>query len=128
MHRIKYLGCGPLLLVACLAATAPLVGQPAAEPTYDLKSTTELKGVIAMAMAVPGGNAVVQLDASDGNRWTVTLGKASELRSAGITALTLAPGEALAVTGNPSVNAGEHRLLAQKVTCADGKIWTRPAG
>jgi len=57
----------------------------------------------------------------------VTLGKASELRSAGITALTLAPGSQLVVTGNPSVNASEHRLLAQKVTCSDGKVWTRPA-
>lgn len=116
------------LLFAGLATAAPALGQAAAEPTYDLKATTELRGVIAMASAIPGGNAVVLLDTADGNRWTVTLGKASELRSAGITALSLAPGTSAVVTGNPSVDANEHRLLAQKVTLSDGKAWTRPPG
>jgi hypothetical protein len=58
-------------------------------------------------------------------QWTVTLGKASELRKVGITPLSLAPGLELAVTGNPSANANEHRVLAQKVTCSDGSVWTR---
>jgi len=125
MHSIRTIAA---LLVAYLATAAPVWGQAAAEPAYDLKSTTEFRGVIAMASAVPGGNAVVLLDAADGNRWTVTLGKASELRSAGITGLSLAPGTAVVVTGNPSANANEHGLLAQKLTLPDGKVWTRPPG
>ena len=115
--------------VVILALAAPAIGQPADEAAYDLGSTTELRGLIAQAGAVPGGVIVVQLDAPDGNgqvqRWTVTLGKANEVRAAGVTGLSLAPGLELVVTGNPSSNPSERRILARKITCADGSTWAR---
>jgi hypothetical protein len=112
-----------------LAVATPAFGQPADETGYDLGSTTELRGLIAQAGAVPGGVIVVQLDVPDGKgqveRWTVTLGKATDVRGAGVTGQSLAPGLELAVTGNPALNAGERRILAQKITCADGSVWVR---
>jgi hypothetical protein len=118
-----------ILLVACLAAAVPAFGQPAANAGYDLSSTIEIRGEIAQFAAVPGGDAVAQVVAPDSNgqlqQWTVTLGKAADMRKAGLTPPPLAPGVQIVISGHPAAKAGEHRVLAQTLTADGGFTWTR---
>jgi hypothetical protein len=116
------------LTLAFLAIAAPAFGQPAANTDYDLTSTIEIRGEIAQFGAVPGGDAIAQVVAPDSNgqieQWTVTLGKAADMRKAGLTPFSLAPGVQVVISGNPPRNANEHRILAQKLT-SDGFTWSR---
>ena len=119
-----------ILLVTYLVVAAPVFGQPAADSGYDWSSTTEIRGEVAQFAAVLGGDAVLVVGAPDSNgatqRWTVAIGKASELRKAGITPLSLAPGTQVQISGNRSKDPSEYRLLAQKLTADNGFAWTRP--
>ena len=119
-----------ILAIAFLATVAPAFGQPVADSGYDSSSTTEIRGEIAQFGAVPGGDAIAQVMAPDSNgqiqQWTVTLGKAADMRKAGLTPLSLAPGVQVVISGTPSAKVGEHRILAQKLTADGGFAWTRP--
>jgi hypothetical protein len=119
-----------ILMVAFLAMAAPVFGQAATGSGYDLSATTEIRGEIAQFGAVPGGDAIAQVMAPDSSgqiqQWTVTLGKAADMRKAGLTPFALAPGVQVVISGNPAANAGEPRILAQKLTADSGFAWTRP--
>jgi hypothetical protein len=116
------------LVAASVAVVAPLVGQPAADSAYDFGVTTEIRGEVAQFSAVAGGDAVLLVFAPDSNgvprQWTVTLGKASELRRAGMTPFTFAPGVKVSIMGNPAASTSERRILAQKATTS-GFGWSR---
>jgi hypothetical protein len=124
-------GAGALRIVAIafLATAAPAFGQPAANAGYDLDSTTEMRGEIAQFGAVPGGDALAQVMAPDGNselqRRTVMLGKAAGMRTAGLMPLALAPGVQVVISGNPS-RPVSIAFLRKKLTADGGFAWTRP--
>ena len=68
--NIESLRHGALLrasLVVYLATAAPLIAQPAADSGYDLTATTEIRGTVVKASAVPGGDLVLQIAAPDPN-------------------------------------------------------------
>jgi hypothetical protein len=117
-------------MVAYLAIAGPVFGQPEDTSAYDLRSTTEIRGEVAIFGAVPGGNAEMLVAAPDSHgamrQWTVVMGKAGDMRKAGMTPFTFAPGVQVVITGNPGANPTDYRILAQKVTTADGFAWTRP--
>lgn len=117
------------LMAIGLAAAAPVHGQVEDDTSYDSTITIEIRGEVAKLDAVPGGVARVHVVAPDSNgatqQWIVALGKAADLRKAGITPFTFAPGVQITITGNPGTNASEHRLRAQKVATGDGFVWTR---
>ena len=58
--------------------------------------------------------------------WNVSLGNARVMRTSGVNALTFTPGTQVVISGNPSASSNDHRMLAQKITRADGFVWMRP--
>jgi hypothetical protein len=117
-------------IVVCLATAVPILGQPAGNAEYDLGKTVEIRGEVAMFGGVPGGDAYLVVVAPDENganqQWNVSLGNARVMRTSGVNALTFMPGTQVVISGNPSASANDHRMLAQKVTRADGFVWMRP--
>lgn len=117
-------------MVVCFATAIPILGQPAVNPEYDFAKTIEIRGEVAMFGGVPGGDAYLVVGAPDENgasqQWNVSLGNARVMRTSGVNALTFTPGTQVVISGNPSASVNDHRLLAQKVTRADGFVWVRP--
>ena len=57
--------------------------------------------------------------------WTVMLPSGSQLREAGVTFTSFAPGHGYLISGSPSRDPNERRLLAWTITRPDGSVWRR---
>jgi hypothetical protein len=120
-----------LLISTHLLVVAAAFAQPADTSQYDLNSTVEIKGMLVQyALKVPGSvESILYIKADDKNgeshQWAVVLGNSSEVMKAGTTIRSFSPGQNLVVTGNPSKDASEHRILAEKITRPDGSVWNR---
>jgi beta-lactamase regulating signal transducer with metallopeptidase domain len=129
-------------MVVCLAVgvysltSAPTsVAQDAGKSGYDLGTITELKAEVHMATFSREADAILRVLAPDRSgkpqEWLVVLQRSNEmveaLRAAGVErpALFFAPGKGYVISGSPSLDPNEHRLLAWTVTRPDGAVWRR---
>jgi beta-lactamase regulating signal transducer with metallopeptidase domain len=129
-------------MVVCLAVgvysltSAPAsVAQDAGNAGYNLGTVTQLQAEVHM-VKFPGDTEatlrVVALDQS-GNpqEWLVVLQRSKDmveaLRAAGVErpAMFFALGQGYLISGSPSLDPNEHRLLAWTVTRPDGAVWRR---
>ena len=130
-ETIQYAVLPRILIGAYLLLIAPAFAQPANDSPYDLDSTIEIEGGLAqVALNMPGSSEfILYVIAADKNgenhQWTVVLGNANELTRAGMTMRSFAPGQKLVITGNPSLDSSDHRMLAKTVRRPDGSVWSR---
>ena len=128
--------------VVCLAVgvysltSAPTsVAQDAGKAGYDLGTITELQAEVHMAKFSGEADAVLRVVAPDRSgqpqEWLVVLQRSNDvvqaLRAAGVErpALFFAPGKGYVISGSPSLDPTEHRLLAWTITRPDGAVWRR---
>jgi len=124
------IGTGVCVLIGVYSLTsAPhSVAQNTAASVYDFSSTTQLEAEVHQARFEPDGVTLVVLAPNPSGKWqewTVELPTRSELGEAGITIVSFAPGRGYVITGNPSLDPKEHRLLAVRITRPDGSVWVR---
>jgi hypothetical protein len=112
-----------------LSSSPVSTAQETEDSGYDLASVTRIEGELYQARFLADAPATLSIFAPDqvGTRqeWTVVLGDTAELRSAGFGMVFFAPGPGYTITGNPSSDPGERRLLATSVTRPDGSVWSR---
>lgn len=118
-----------VLIGAYSLTSAPIsVAQDAGVPAYDMKSFTQLQAEVhQFRLLKDGATLIVRAPDESGKsqEWTVALPPSSELRTAGVTLASFAPGHGYVITGNPSLDPKEHRLFAVFITRPDGSVWTR---
>jgi beta-lactamase regulating signal transducer with metallopeptidase domain len=129
-------------MVVCLAVgvysltSAPTsVAQDEGNAGYDLGAVTELQAEVHMARLLLGTDATLRVVAPDQSgkpqEWLVVLQRTNEvveaLRAAGVErpGLFFAPGKGYVISGSPSLDPNERRLLAWTVTRPDGAVWRR---
>lgn len=125
------------LLIGVLSLTsAPTsVAQDAGKAGYNLGAITELQAEVQMVKFSGEAQATLRVSAPDQSgkpqEWLVVLQRSNEvveaLKAAGVErpALFFAPGKGYVISGSPSLDANEHRLLAWTVTRPDGAVWRR---
>ena len=119
------------LLIGVLSLTsAPTsVAQNAGGSGYDLGSITELHAEVQQVSFLAGTEGTLRVLAPDQSgkpqEWTVVLTNTRELREAGITLASFAPGHGYRISGSPSLDPKERRLLAVTITRPDGSVWRR---
>jgi len=116
------------LLIGLYSLTsAPTVAQNAASAGYDLGTLTELHAEVHQAMFLGGTEGTLRVMAPDrsgkAQEWTVVLPTGRELRESGIDIVFFAPGKGYIISGSPSLDPNERRLLAWTVTRPDGSVW-----
>ena len=118
-----------LLIGVYSLTSAPTVAQNAGGSSYDLGSLTELQGEVRQVTLLGGTEGVLRVMApdqsGDAQEWTVVLPTGKELREAGINVAFFAPGKGYVISGSPSLNPNERRLLAWTITRPDGSVWRR---
>jgi bla regulator protein blaR1 len=125
-----FVGTSVCVLIGAYSLTsAPIsVAQNAVVPAYDMRSFTQLQAEVHQFMFLKDGATLIVRapdESGKSQEWTVELPTGSELREAGITIVSFAPGHGYVITGNPSLDPREHRLLAVTITRPDGSVWTR---
>jgi len=130
-------GTAACLLIGVFALTsAPTsVAQNAGNAGYNLGSITELQAEVHMVKFSGADEAILRVVAPDQTgkpqEWLVVLQRSNDvieaLRAAGVErpAAFFAPGKGYVISGSPSVDPNEHRLLAWTVTRPDGAVWRR---
>jgi beta-lactamase regulating signal transducer with metallopeptidase domain len=121
--------------VYSLTSAPTSVAQNAANPGYDLGSVISLQAEVHMAKFSGEADATLRVVAPDQSgrpqEWLVVLQPSKEmveaLKAAGVErpALFFAPGKGYLISGSPSLDSNEHRLLAWSVTRPDGAVWRR---
>jgi beta-lactamase regulating signal transducer with metallopeptidase domain len=121
--------------VYSLTSAPTSVAQDAGNAGYNLGAITQLQAEVQMVKFFRGTEATLQVVAPDQSgkpqEWLVVLQRADEvaeaLRAAGVErpALFFAPGKGYVISGSPSLDPNEHRLLAWTVTRPDGAVWRR---
>jgi bla regulator protein BlaR1 len=121
--------------VYSLTSAPSSVAQSSANPGYDLGSVISLQAEIHMAKFVAEDDAVLRVVAPDQSgkpqEWLVVLQRSKDvveaLRAAGVErpATFFAPGKGYLISGSPSLDQSERRLLAWSVTRPDGAVWRR---
>jgi beta-lactamase regulating signal transducer with metallopeptidase domain len=124
-----------LIGVYSLTSAPTSVAQDAGKSGYDLGTITELQTEVHMAKFSGEADAILRVVAPDRSgrpqEWLVVLQRSKDvveaLRAAGVErpALFFAPGEGYIISGSPSLDPNEHRLLAWTVTRPDGAVWRR---
>jgi beta-lactamase regulating signal transducer with metallopeptidase domain len=124
-----------LIGVYSLTSAPTSVAQDAGNAGYDLGTLTQLQAEVHMAKFMRGTDAVLRVVAPDQNgkpqEWLVVLQRTEDvveaLRAAGVErpATFFAPGVGYVISGSPSLDANERRLLAWSVTRPDGAVWRR---
>jgi beta-lactamase regulating signal transducer with metallopeptidase domain len=129
-------------MVVCLAVgvysltSAPIsVAQDAGKAGYNLGAITELHAEVQMVKFSGEAEATLRVSAPDQSgkpqEWLVVLQRSNDvveaLRAAGVErpAAFFAPGKGYVISGSPSVDPNEHRLLAWTITRPDGAVWRR---
>ena len=121
--------------VYSLTSAPTSIAQTAASSGYDLGSITQLQAEVQQVKFSGEGEATMRVVAPDQNgqpqEWLVVLQRSSEiveaLRAAGVEhpAAFFGLGHGYIITGSPSRDPKEHRLLAWTVTWPDGAVWRR---
>ena len=118
-----------LLIGVYSLTSAPTVAQNAAAPGYDLGTLTELQAEVHQVTFVAGAEGTLRVMAPDQNgaaqEWIVVLPTGKELRDAGVNPPFFAPGKGYVISGSPSLDPNEHRMLARTITRPDGSVWRR---
>lgn len=129
-------------MVVCLAVgvyaltSAPTsFAQTGGKSGYNLGSITELQAEVHMAKFAGEDDATLRVMAPDQTgqpqEWLVVLQRSNDvvaaLRAAGVErpALFFAPGKGYVISGSPSLDPNERRLLAWTITRPDGAVWRR---
>jgi beta-lactamase regulating signal transducer with metallopeptidase domain len=130
------IGAAVCLLIGVYSLTsAPTsVAQNAGNPGYNVGSILQLQGEIHM-VKFEGDEATLRVVAPDRSgkpqEWLVVLQRPQEvvegLKAAGIEhpISFFAPGKGYVISGSPSLDPSERRLLAWSVTRPDGAVWRR---
>ena len=123
-----------LIGVYSLTSAPTSVAQNAGNSAYDVGSVIQLQAEISMAKFADG-EATLRVVAPDQSgkpqEWLVVLQRPSEvveaLRAAGFEhpIAFFAPGKGYTISGSPSLDTHERRLLAWTVTRPDGAVWRR---
>ena len=121
--------------VYALTSAPTSVAQDAANPGYNLGVITQLQAEIHMARFVRDGEATLRVVAPDQSGkpqgWLVVLQRSDDvveaLKAAGVERpiTFFAPGKGYLISGSPSIDPNERRLLAWTVTRPDGAVWRR---
>ncbi|HSC16041.1 MAG TPA: M56 family metallopeptidase [Gammaproteobacteria bacterium] len=121
--------------VYSLTSAPTSVAQDAGNSGYDLGTITELQAEVHMAKFSGEADATLRVVAPDQSgrpqEWLVVLQRSNDvveaLRASGVErpALFFAPGKGYRISGSPSLDPNEHRLLAWTITRPDGAVWRR---
>jgi hypothetical protein len=100
--------------------------------TYFEEQTVEIEGPLVQFM-FRNPHSFVHIEAPDEagemQRWAVEWGGAGQLSGQGVTNQTLRPGDVVTITGNPSRDAADHRLLMVHLRRnSDGFEWGNRPG
>lgn len=118
-----------LLIGVYSLTSAPTVAQNAGSSGYDFGTLTELHAEVQQATLLGGTEGTLRVMAPDesgkAQEWTVVLPTGKELRESGVDIVFFAPGKGYVISGNPSLDPNERRLLASTVTRPDGSVWRR---
>lgn len=122
-----------LLLIGALmlAASAPATAHHSLAGTYVLDQTSTIEGTI-FQFSVRNPHSFISLDVKDSAgsvvRWGVEWNGTTQLTQTGVTAQTLKAGDRVTITGRPSRDTKEHKILMKVIRRpADGWTWgSRP--
>jgi beta-lactamase regulating signal transducer with metallopeptidase domain len=124
-----------LIGVYSLTSAPTSVAQDAANAGYNLGVITQLQAEVRMVKFSGDADATLRVVAPDQagqpQEWLVVLQRSNDvveaLRAAGVErpAAFFAPGKGYVISGSPSLDPNEHRLLAWTVTRPDGAVWRR---
>jgi beta-lactamase regulating signal transducer with metallopeptidase domain len=124
-----------LIGVYSLTSAPTSVAQDAANAGYNLGVITQLQAEVQMVKFSGDADATLRVVAPDQagqpQEWLVVLQRSNDvveaLRAAGVErpAAFFAPGKGYVISGSPSLDPNEHRLLAWTVTRPDGAVWRR---
>lgn len=116
-----------MLLPCLLLWSLPSFGHHALSE-YDAARVTTIEGTLSeILIKNPHSTLKIERSAAGASvdHWTVEWLAALVLKHEGVENTTLRPGDHLIITGNPSREAGAHRLWLRTVTRpADGWTWT----
>lgn len=87
---------------------------------------TELQGTIQEIYIGPP-HPELQVEAADGQIWTVELGNPRQTEAAGFVEGVSAPGDAIVVRGHRSLDADDIRIKAVRITIGDAQYDLYPA-
>ena len=124
-----------LIGVYSLTSAPTSVAQDAGNAGYNLGVITQLQAEVHMVRFSGETDATLRVVAPDASgrpqEWLVVLQPSKDvaeaLRAAGVErpAMFFAPGKGYLISGSPSLDPNEHRLLAWTVTRPDGAVWRR---
>jgi len=118
-----------LIGVYSLTSAPTSVAQTAGNSGYDVGSITELQAEVLMVKLERETESTLRVLAPDQSgkqqEWTIVLPTGRDLREAGVTIASFAPGHGYVVSGSPSRDPSERRLLAWTITRPDGSVWRR---
>ena len=123
-----------LIGVYSLTSAPTSVAQNAGTAGYNVRTITSLQAEVQQ-VKFAGAEATMRVVAPDQNgkpqEWLVVLQRPSEvveaLKAAGVEhpAAFFGLGKGYLISGSPSLDPNEHRLLAWSVTRPDGAVWRR---
>jgi hypothetical protein len=110
-----------------LASVIPVAAHHSYAGTYALDQTTSITGTVVQ-FEIRNPHSFLSLESKDPNgklvRWAVEWGSATVLTQTGVDKQTLKIGDMLSVTGRPSLDSTEHKVLTLVITRpADGWTW-----
>ena len=113
--------------ISIVAMAVPLVAHHSYAGTYALDQTATITGIIVQ-FEIRNPHSLISLEIKDPNgklvRWSVEWGSATVLTQTGVDKQTLKIGDTLSVTGRPSLDVTEHKVLTLVITRhADGWSW-----
>jgi beta-lactamase regulating signal transducer with metallopeptidase domain len=121
--------------VYSLTSAPTSVAQDAGSAGYNLGVIAQLQAEVHMVRFSADTDATLRVMAPDASgrpqEWLVVLQPSKDvaetLRAAGVErpAIFFAPGKGYLISGSPSLDPNEHRLLAWTVTRPDGAVWRR---
>jgi hypothetical protein len=118
----------PAIVALVWLAAAPLLAHHSFAATYKEDETVDIEGELVQFI-YRNPHSFVHVNAPDKSgkeqRWAIEWGAVSQLNRQGVERFTLKPGDHVKITGAPSRNPGEHKLLMRKlVRPSDGFTWS----
>ena len=122
MTRLRFLACAAMTLVAAAGIRA----HHSDEATYRVNDTVKIEGTVSQ-LQIRNPHSWIFIDVVDqkgSSRWGVEWRAATQLAQDGINSGTLKIGERVVVTGAPSRNPRDTKVLFRSLTrVSDGKVW-----
>lgn len=117
----------PAIVAVILFAGSTTFAHHSFAATYKEDETVMIEGELVQFL-YRNPHSFVQVNAPDKNgnvqRWGIEWGAISQLNRQGVERFTLKPGDHVKITGAPSRNPDEHKLLMRKlVRPSDGFTW-----